>query len=295
MAHLVGLSQVSFEALFSSMADPVYTNDQVALALDVSQAKVTYLGTGSFGETWLVNGVPDVANKIIYRDGYPAVRLEREIEGLERVVHGNVVRLYGTKVLKLLGKDRATLCFEYVHGTDVRIAISQQPPTLDAVIHFAVGLFSGLDAMHSVQVIHRDLKPENLRLRFDEWADPVILDLGLAKILDASTVTVYPVALGTYAYMAPEQLSGERARKGADVWAAGVILYELIAGRHPFIDLDEAITLIELQSRMEEGAPVLETKLCPPLGQLIKGLLSVKVHERGSSAKALRELKGLMS
>ncbi|MCD0486576.1 protein kinase, partial [Streptacidiphilus sp. ASG 303] len=73
----------------------------------------------------------------------------------------------------------------------------------------------------------------------------MLLDLGLAKQLDSSTITVYPGHIGPYPYMAPEQLQGMRARKSADLWAIGVTVRELICGRHPFYEPGQAFTIDE--------------------------------------------------
>jgi serine/threonine protein kinase len=96
---------------------------------------------------------------------------------------------------------------------------------------FLHGVANGLEVLHSNQIIHRDIKPDNIILRGGDWARPVIIDLGLSRLLDLTSMTVYPWAAGTWPYMAPEQLRGERAIDRTDVWALGVVAGELATTR----------------------------------------------------------------
>jgi len=213
---------------------PRFDIAEVTTVFQADQAK--HLGTGGFGESWLLKqGHRSKVAKILYNANYPMAYLEREVKSLLRVDNPHVVRLLGVKQVLLSVGSRAVLFFEYIEGNDVmaRLRTGDWPIEPD-VLSFTTGLFEGLVALHQREAVHRDLKPENIALRPSGWRQPVILDLGLAKLLDEPSITTYPALLGTTPYMAPEQLRGDRARKAADIWAAGVVLHLLLAREHPF-------------------------------------------------------------
>jgi serine/threonine protein kinase len=183
------------------------------------------------------------------------------------------------------------LFFEYVDGNDVMTWLRANDwPTEPEVLVFAAGLFEGLVALHEQEAVHRDLKPENIALRRSGWGQPVILDLGLAKLLDEPSITAYPALLGTAPYMAPEQLRGDRARKAADMWAAGVVLHLLLAREHPFYG-PQAVTQDTALPLLEAGPPPLPETVGEPLRSITSRLLSPLPYQRGSAERALGELE----
>ena len=198
---------------------PRFDGATVAAALGVPD--VAFLGSGAFGDTWRTD---DRAVKIICVDGYPPVRVAREVAGLTRVRSPNVVRLFDAKTVSLGGKDFPALVFEYVPGGDIQQAIDGgRCPQPGEAFELLAGLLQGVSELHRADgTVHRDIKPANIALRNGAWDQPVLLDLGLARSNTETTVTVYPGLIGTTAYMAPEQLEGRRARKAADLFAVGV-------------------------------------------------------------------------
>jgi len=273
---------------------PVLSTEEMCRVFGASAAIL--LGRGSFGETWRLSGMvggadPDVAVKVILNGAYPTERLAREVEGLRRTSSNHVVRLLGTSGVDLSIGRRAALRFEYVPGGDVDAAVAANQPTYEQINAFASGVLAGVVAMHRTDTVHRDLKPENIALRGGDWTQPVLLDLGLAKILDMDTMTAYPTLLGTLPFMAPEQVRMEPARKGADLWAVGVILHLLLTGKHPFFrTADDALTRAQAHARMVAGAPALPADVPEPLRTVAARLLNKAPNERGSAARALRDL-----
>jgi serine/threonine protein kinase len=270
--------------------------DQQFTTADVEQAvgvpSVSYLGTGTFGETWrVVTAERDAAYKIIYRDDADLERLRREIASYRRVVSENVVRLDDVVPLAVAGKRRVTLVFEYIEGGDLAQAIPRVRPTADELVNLASGLLAGVAAMHSASLLHRDLKPANIALRGGGYAHPVVLDLGLAKLMDVESITRYPQSIGTPMYMAPEQLRGERALKASDLWAVGVVLYEAATGKHPYVAQGETLSWDEFFRRIAHK-PTLPDYLPVSVADLIDRCLSDQPHKRGTVAKAIRRIKG---
>jgi serine/threonine-protein kinase len=259
--------------------------DEVAAALG---GPVTLLGAGAFGDTWRYQ---DTAVKIICVDGYPSQRLRREVNGLTRVSSPHVVRLLATRVVTLRGKPRPALVFEYITGGDVagRITAARWPSPGDGAALLR-GLLAGVRDMHAARVVHRDIKPGNIALRDGDWSRPVLLDLGLARDTDETTITVYPAPLGTAWYMAPEQLEGRRARKAADLFAVGVTVRELLGRRHPFYDRGASYTFADMSALITKGPAPLPAGVPAPVAGLLDRLTAVAEHERGSAASALRRL-----
>lgn len=261
--------------------------DDVAAAFG---GPVTYLGTGSFGETWRLG---EQAIKIIHRES--SERVAREVEGLGRVSHPNVVHLLGVDQAALAGTDFQVLRFEFVAGGDLETALdSGRLLPLEDLLAFLTGLLSGVAALHDAGVLHRDLKPGNVGLRSSVWAEPVILDLGLARLLDMSSITAYPAQVGSLMYMAPEQLLGRRVRKAADIFAVGVLTRLALTGHHPFEPPGRPLQDISQLLRNIETGPVdLPLEVPEPLRALLTRMVSPAEHRRGSAASCLREVASL--
>lgn len=251
---------------------------------------VEYCGTGSFGEVWRApyQGA-DAAYKIIHGDGYDTNRILREIQGYRRVDHSNVVKLYDVITLPIAGVKRPVMVFEFIPGHDLAEAITAGRPSAEELRSLAYGLLDGVAAMHSAELLHRDLKPANIALREGDFGRAVILDLGLAKLLDVESVTRYPSLVGTTLYMAPEQLRGERALKASDLWAIGEILFEAATGVHPFFQPGERVGMDEAFQRFETP-PAIPSSIPEDIRDLIARSLSTVPHQRGTLAKAKSRL-----
>lgn len=243
-----------------------------------------YLGTGSFGETWLADSR---AIKIAHNSGYNAERLEREIVSLKRVSHKNVVKLHRAYTVTIADVSRVALEFEYISGGSLSVVLAKERPSADALRGLARGLLSGISALHEADLLHRDIKPDNIALRDGKFAEPVILDLGLVKLLDIESITHYPTHVGTPMYMAPEQLRGERAFRASDLWAVGAVLYEVATGRHPFLVKGKSVTLDEALNLVSKVPPMPPT-MPSDIADLIRKLLSGRAYRRGTVDRALK-------
>jgi eukaryotic-like serine/threonine-protein kinase len=278
-----------------------FDTNKVARAFNVDVANVRHLGTGAFGETWWVRDRDgtQAACKIIYIDGYAPQRLEREVAGLSRVNHTNVVRLLSRSTLDIDLVSRPVLKFEYIDGGDLATAMDagRKLETRDG-LGLLRGLLEGVNALHHADVVHRDIKPHNIALRHSNITQPVLLDLGLARPLDASTLTRYPGMVGTMPYMAPEQLRGEKARLAADLYAVGVVLLEALTGQHPywrsgemFADPEDAVeNLLPRQNNYRVSLP---SEFPGEMVSVLNTLMDVKAHRRSTPARLLDRLQGL--
>ena len=253
---------------------------------------VTPIGDPSgSGQCWrLEKGSNVEALKVIVKEPEPE-RFEREVTALARVNSPLVVdvRSHGDDLLAGDGTAYRYLVSEFIDGGDVRSHInSGAVPDDDQLRAFIHGVTSGLAVLHANQIVHRDVKPENIILRDGNWATPVIIDLGLSRLLDQTSMTIYPWAGGTWPYMAPEQLRGERAINQTDLWGLGVIAAELANGAHPFLRGETGLPADWVQ-RINGGAAVPGSR---PAGlrDFVDATIQVAAYRRPSASDALQLL-----
>jgi serine/threonine-protein kinase len=214
-------------------------------------------------------------------------RFEREARTAATIHHQNVVAVYDYFVHR---NDRY-IAQEFVDGTDLAAVLRDKGslpwPTAALV---ALEVARGLEEIHGVGTVHRDLKPSNILL--GRRGETKIADFGIAIDAKGSPLTAPGVLVGTPAYMSPEQLRGERVDGRGDLFAWGVVLYEMLTGELPYPeppdDGDE--TLLQ---RMEKGRHVPLRKLAPRaprwLARLVRRCLRAKPRRRPATARELRQ------
>jgi len=190
------------------------------------------IGKGGMGEVYRATDTRlgrDVAIKVAAE--HFSERFEREARAIASLNHPNICRLYD------VGPNY--LVMELIEGES-----PQGPLPLDTALHFAFQIAEALEAAHEKGIVHRDLKPGNLKIA--PGGVVKVLDFGLAKMggsaatasADSPTFTMGPtqagMILGTAGYMSPEQARGKEVDRRADVWAFGVVLYEMLTGKAPF-------------------------------------------------------------
>ena len=156
-------------------------------------------------------------------------RLRREARAAATISHPGVAVVYALEEVD----DHLFIASEYVSGETLRTAIARGPVPDERVRTIAMEMASALGAAHEAGVIHRDLKPENVLIKTD--GSIKIVDFGIAQIEtpESTRLTRAGAMLGTPAYMAPEQLLGGLVDARADIYAFGIVLSELLTGRHP--------------------------------------------------------------
>jgi eukaryotic-like serine/threonine-protein kinase len=209
-------------------------------------------------ECWrVVLGDDVMACKVVVKASEPE-RFQREVTALERIHSPRVVRVRGHGELTTAddGQRHPYLLSDFLEGGDVRANLTANGPPGDAQLRdFLAATVEGVEQLHAAGIVHRDLKPENIVLLGADWTKPVIIDLGLSRLVDLSSVTVYPWAGGTWPYMAPEQLRAERAIDRTDLWALAVVAGELGTGQHPFWH-GEASLPLDWDGRLQAGIAV---------------------------------------
>ena len=213
------------------------------------------LGSGGSGSVWLARDERtglDIALKIIPREGKAAARAEREALAARRLRHDRCVRAYD------VGHDASHvyIAYEYVAGRTVREAMRSDAVSDEDAVEIAAQVLDALAHAHRAGIVHRDVKPSNILLEESDGIAVRLLDFGLAQFDGADTLTAVGDVPGTLAYIAPERLAGGDASAESDVWSVGVLVWEALAGRHPFW----GVPLQEVARSIEAGAPPLATE-----------------------------------
>ena len=248
------------------------------------------LGSGGSGSVWLARDERtglDVALKMIAREGKAAVRAEREAKAAAKLRHPACLRAYG------FGHDsrHVYIAYEFVPGQTYREALRAGALTDDEAIEACAQVCEGLAHAHAAGILHRDVKPSNVLLTEGDHVAARVLDFGLAQMTDAETLTEAGDVPGTLAYISPERLAGGEATPVADVWAVGVMLWEALAGRHPFW----RGSMLETARAIEAGArPLAEFRPDLPkrLLQLVDSALSTNPARRPSARDLADALRG---
>jgi serine/threonine protein kinase len=268
---------------------------------------VAPLGAGGMGEVYRGRDSRlgrDVVLKVIAdefsHDSDRIRRFEQEARASGTLSHPNVCAVYD------FGRHEGSpyVVMELLEGQNLRVLLRGGAIPIRTALGYMAQVANGLAAAHDKSIVHRDLKPENLFVKKDGQVK--ILDFGLAKLTGeakaeagerslAPTMTGSGVMVGTTAYMAPEQIRGEPVDTRIDVFALGVVLYEILTGRRPF----EGPTPADIMSAIlhEEAAPL--GTLCPSappqLAWLVRRCLAKDPDRRVQTVRDVRnELEDLL-
>src|SRR5438067_9745173 len=216
-------------------------------------------------------------------------RFQREAQAAARLVHPNIVQVFDS------GQDERTgqyfIVMEYIEGVScAEILRDEGWVEVERAIAIGEQACEGLDYAHRHGVVHRDVKPGNL-LRARE-GQVKLADFGIAKATEQSSITQVGSVLGTAAYLAPEQARGEEAGPSADLYALGVVTYQLISGRLPY----EATSLTELALKQQHETPAtldtLVAAVTPELADAVAVALALDPRERYQSARDMARALG---
>jgi eukaryotic-like serine/threonine-protein kinase len=216
-------------------------------------------------------------------------RFQREAQAAARLVHPNIVQVFDS------GQDERTgqyfIVMEYIEGQScAEILRDDGWVEVDEAIAIIDQACEGLHYAHRHGVVHRDVKPGNL-LRARE-GEVKLADFGIAKATEQSSITQVGSVLGTAAYLAPEQARGEEAGPRADLYALGVVTYQLISGRLPY----EASSLTELAlKQQQETPPLLDTLVAavnPQLAEAVAISLALDPQDRYQTAREMGRALG---
>jgi serine/threonine-protein kinase len=200
---------------------------------------VDRLGKGSVGEVYLAHDPRidrKVALKVLHKEHLASKeiikRFVKEAKAIGRLSHPNIVNVYD------VGKDHGTIyiAMEFLEGNPLNKVIQSKKLDITSIVEIGRQVAAALDYAHQKGIVHRDIKPSNLMVT--DTNQVKLTDFGIAHFEDASITlqTCTGDILGTPAYMPPEQVAGQDVDGRSDLYSLGVILYELIVGRRPFVE-----------------------------------------------------------
>lgn len=252
-----------------------------------------FVGSGGFGEVYrATKGGATFAIKFIRKDFmYKDIqdeRFKREIAALQKVKSKYTVQIYEDGEYVEGNTPYRMIVMDFIDGETLREAINKDNSAWenDKAIAIIVEVLKALKDIHNENIIHRDLKPENIKITGN--GDIKILDYGLAKIIDYSSITQTGHPIGTFFYMSPEQIKGEKPLKpGSDYYSVGSILFELLTGQILFYPATE----VEIIHKTVNVKPPYPSSINPNIPNQIENvilkLLAKEVFQRYSSTEEI--------
>lgn len=216
------------------------------------------VGSGGMANVYLARDLildRDVAVKVLrfdFQDNQDAIRrFQREAMAASQLLHHNVVEVYDVDE----EEGQQYIVMEYVKGNDLKTFIREKSPvSLELAVNIMSQILSAIDIAHRHNIIHRDIKPQNILIT--ENNEVKITDFGIAVVLSDTSLTQTNTLLGSVHYLSPEQARGGSATVKSDIYALGVVLYELITGEVPY-DGESAVS-VALKHFQEEFPRVKE-------------------------------------
>lgn len=262
---------------------PIIFNDRYQL--------IKKIGEGGLAEVYQTQDMAlerMVAVKVLrteyVRDPGFLVNFHREAQNAAKLSDSYIVAVYD------FGQHQGHpyIVMEWIAGSDLRSEINDHGKIpIDQAVNYTIQVCSAVGAAHRAGIVHGDLKPGNILITPNKQAK--VTDFGLARALGDSAMDEGEVVWGTPAYFAPEQASGSRVLPATDVYAIGIILYEMITGRVPFVGVDDQD--VARKQLYEAHIPVdrLDPTIPEPLARIVDAAMAKNPNERFLTADHLRE------
>jgi eukaryotic-like serine/threonine-protein kinase len=246
------------------------------------------LGRGGFGAVYLALDQKMVSRPVVvkvlldsnFADGWSSRKFHQEIEALARLDHPSIVGIFDAGETP---EGRPYLVMQYVEGVSLRSAIKPEGMDFVRSANIIRQVGRALSAAHKKGIFHRDLKPENVMLRpmSDGDEQVKVIDFGVAKVRDSETLSSgMDRAVGTIAYMSPEQLSALPLTPASDIYSFGVMAYEMLTGRRP-LNPESIYQLLEMQRLGVKVKPLdLRPRLPEAAQEVILKALSFEPNDR---------------
>ncbi|MEY4338630.1 MAG: hypothetical protein RLZ14_480 [Actinomycetota bacterium] len=255
------------------------------------------LAQGGMAEVWVATDLSlsrNVAIKLLKpnlaADPVVVERFRREAISVAQLSHPNIVAVHDTIEETIGGEVRQAVVMQLVSGKSLRQLLDEQKRlSAELTMHIGTCIAAALDCAHRAQLVHRDVKPGNILVTPDGRV--LLTDFGIAKGLSGSAdddLTSPNVMMGTAKYLSPEQVRGRKLDGRADLYSLGLVLYECLAGRVPFLGETDADTALARLNRDPTDLTSLRPTLPDGLAALIHRLLARKPDDRYVSGEAVR-------
>ncbi|MBA2291754.1 MAG: protein kinase [Gemmatimonadales bacterium] len=249
------------------------------------------LGAGGMGEVWRAHDANldrEVAIKLLapgtFADADTHARFRREALALSRLSHPGIATVYDFDT----HEGTPFLVMELVTGGDLEARVAEGSMPVEEVRAIGAAIADALHDAHANNIVHRDLKPGNVMLT--QTGQPKILDFGIAMLLNeagANKLTRTGMILGSLPYMAPEQLTGDADSPLTDVYALGVLLFEMFTGRRPFVKERAEALMFEIFGSAPPTVRSIRPETPDDLDRLVMACLSKEPSARPQSAAAV--------
>jgi len=218
------------------------------------------------------------------RDEKAKRRFINEAQAASALDHNNICTIHEIDETE---DGQIFICMAYYEGETLKKKIERGPLPIGQILDLAIQTAQGLATAHQHGIVHRDIKPANVILTNDEVVK--IIDFGLAKLAGAKGITQAPAAMGTVAYMSPEQLRGEIVDHRSDIWSLGVALYEMVAGQLPFREEHELALVYSIMNEKPAPITALRSDLPGGLQQIVEKAMQ---EDRDKRYQGLEEMLG---
>lgn len=257
--------------------------------LDFNQNNNNFIGQGGMGLVYkgrdVTTNVPvavkELKQEVIQQDPEIVRRFHLEGEALRRLNHPNIV--------KMLGADEVNhthyLVMEYVGGGSLNDVLRrEQNLSIQRILYIALDLADALTRAHRLKILHRDIKPANVLLAED--GTPRLTDFGMARVQDVH-VTQSGMIVGTLSYLSPEALHGEHIDERSDIWAFGIMLYEMLTGERPFPETNPGALITSIMTKAVPDLEAIRPDAPTALVDLVYRMLKKDVHSRIPSVRLI--------
>lgn len=220
-------------------AQPI--NDRYRLVEQIGEGAWAWVWRGHDLHTGAAVAIKILKHETLFNLPNAVERFNREAQVLRQINHPRIVHVYEAIATDTLH----CIIMEYVAGGSLQDRIASDAPlAVGQAVRWAWQTADALAPVHALHVVHRDIKPSNILFAADGTLR--LTDFGIARWMALESITATGMPMGTTHYLAPETLRGERADERADLWALGVVLYEMLAGSPPFNDRKMARTMMAI-------------------------------------------------
>jgi serine/threonine protein kinase len=226
-------------------------------------------------------------------------RFEREAQFIASLHHPNIVKIHDFQFVHVpdSGKTTAYMVMDYVEGPTLAEYIRNASrkgcyPSSADILYLFTAISLTIDYAHARGMIHRDIKPANIildqRMKMGrELGEPILTDFGIAKLRSGASTTVKGILLGTPLYISPEQARGQQGDERSDLYALGIILYEIATGVTPFRAGSDVAVLMQHVHEMPTPPVLINPNITPELAEVILKSIAKEPDARFSSASAM--------
>jgi serine/threonine protein kinase/tetratricopeptide (TPR) repeat protein len=201
-------------------------------------------------------------------------RFMREAQAAAALDHPNICTVYEFDE----AEEKTFISMAYVEGQSLRKKLESGPLELDEALRIALQAAQGLQIAHKKGVVHRDIKSANIMVTEDNQAK--IMDFGLARMTGGTLLTQEGTAMGTIAYMSPEQAQGEEVDHRTDIWSFGVVLYEMFGGQLPFMGEHDQAVVYSILNKKPKPITELRSEIPVSIGQVVDKALEKNPDKR---------------